>query len=86
MPELPENERPSSRHGSASNRNELNNAINNQLNTTKKRVGSATYYDIASTLLGQGRSDDLDEIFLSAARVSLLLIRVKYLQHSYMCN
>lgn len=71
MPELPENEqRPKSRNGSASKRTELNNSLNNQLNTTRKRIGSATYYDIASTLLGQGRTDDLEEIFLSAARVS----------------
>lgn len=72
MPELPENEqRPKSRNGSASKqRTELNNSLNNQLNTTRKRIGSATYYDIASTLLGQGRTADLEEIFLSAARVS----------------
>ncbi|CAG2255860.1 Mitogen-activated protein kinase kinase kinase 19 [Mytilus edulis] len=69
MPELPENEqRPKSRNGSASKRTELNNSLNNQLNTTRKRIGSATYYDIASTLLGQGRTADLEEIFLSAAR------------------
>ncbi|CAC5404425.1 Mitogen-activated protein kinase kinase kinase 19,Mitogen-activated protein kinase kinase kinase 3,Mitogen-activated protein kinase kinase kinase 2,Mitogen-activated protein kinase kinase kinase NPK1,MAP3K epsilon protein kinase 1,Mitogen-activated protein kinase kinase kinase ANP1,Mitogen-activated protein kinase kinase kinase 1,Mitogen-activated protein kinase kinase kinase nsy-1,Cytokinesis protein sepH,Serine/threonine-protein kinase sepA,Mitogen-activated protein kinase kinase kinase YODA,Mitogen-acti len=69
MPELPENEqRPKSRNGSASKRTELHNSLNNQLNTTRKRIGSATYYDIASTLLGQGRTADLEEIFLSAAR------------------
>ncbi|XP_076113862.1 uncharacterized protein LOC143082178 isoform X1 [Mytilus galloprovincialis] len=69
MPELPDNEqRPKSRNGSASKRTELNNSLNNQLNTTRKRIGSATYYDIASTLLGQGRTADLEEIFLSAAR------------------
>ena len=92
MPELPENERPKSRNGSANKRTEINNAINNQLNNTRNRVGSATYYDIASTLLGQGRTDDLDEIFLAAARVStksyqqgLMVLNFSYITCTVKC-
>lgn len=42
--------------------------INKELQANKTRIGSAKYYDIASALMGKGKAD-LEELFLSAARV-----------------
>ncbi|XP_069131824.1 uncharacterized protein [Argopecten irradians] len=63
MPEPAEEDRGGSRLGSG------NRATpNSQLEANRKRIGSAKYYDIASTLMGKGHSGDLEELFLAAAR------------------
>ncbi|XP_060068251.1 probable serine/threonine-protein kinase DDB_G0282963 [Ylistrum balloti] len=71
MPESAEEERGGSRLGSG-NRATPNSAsqsnISAQLEANRKRIGSAKYYDIASTLMGKGHTGDLEELFLAAAR------------------
>ncbi|XP_021359609.1 uncharacterized protein LOC110454439 [Mizuhopecten yessoensis] len=71
MPESAAEERGGSRLGSG-NRATPNSAtqgnISAQLEANRKRIGSAKYYDIASTLMGKGHTGDLEELFLAAAR------------------
>lgn len=75
MPESTEDERGGSRRGSAGRATpnpapQLN--ISAQLEASRKRVGSAKYYDIASALMGKGHTGDLQELFLAAARVNIM--------------
>lgn len=67
MPENTESEG-QGRIGSGHGRSAM--TVNKELQANKTRIGSAKYYDIASALMGKGKAD-LEELFLSAARVSL---------------
>lgn len=74
MPELSQqdNGRQGSGHAHSTSNSTNRRSANTQESTNKMRTGSATYYDIASALLGKGCTDDIDEVFLTAARVSQL--------------
>jgi len=45
--------------------------INSYIESNRKRVGSAKYYDIATALMGKGKTVNLGELFVAAARVNL---------------